>query len=165
MAVSAAKIDDTTWSSFDIRPSPTPTSDKERAARLVEFHARDTRNPGLGEVIDRIISSTWKAPVASGYAGEIQHTVDMVILGDLMGLASAERAPNQVHAIAGLKLDQLKNWLGNQRTLTMDESQRAFLFYATAQIKRFQDDPKKMNLTRPQDPPDGQPIGSFACDW
>ena len=36
MAVSAAKIDDTTWSSFDIRPSPTPTSEKERAARLVE---------------------------------------------------------------------------------------------------------------------------------
>jgi hypothetical protein len=137
----------------------------ERAARLVEFHARDARNPGLAEVIDRIISSTWKAPAAPGYAGEIQHTVEMVILGDLMGLASAERAPNQVRAIAELKLDQLKNWLGSQRKLTIDESHRAFLFYATEQIKRFQDDPKKMNLTRPQDPPDGQPIGSFACDW
>jgi hypothetical protein len=137
----------------------------ERAARLVQFHARDIRNPGLAEVIDRIINSTWKAPTATGYAGEIQHTVDMVILGDLMGLASAERAPNQVRAIAELKLEQLKNWLGTQRTLTMDESHRAFLFYAMQQIKRFQDDPKKMNLTRPQDPPDGQPIGSFACDW
>jgi hypothetical protein len=137
----------------------------ERAARLVQFHARDIRNPGLAEVIDRIINSTWKAPTATGYAGEIQHTVDMVILGDLMGLASAERAPNQVRAIAELKLEQLKNWLGTQRTLTKDESHRAFLFYATQQIKRFQDDPKKMNLTRPQDPPDGQPIGSFACDW
>ena len=61
----------------------------ERAARLVEFHARDPRNPGLVEVIDKIVASTWKAPVASGYAGEIQHTVDMVILGDLMALASA----------------------------------------------------------------------------
>ena len=137
----------------------------ERAARLVQFHARDNRNPGLGEVIDRIIASTWKSPVAAGYAGEIQHTVDMVILGDLMGLASAERAPNQVRAIAELKIEQLKNWLGTQRTLTMDDSHRAFLFYATEQIKRFQDDPKKMNLTKPQDPPDGQPIGSFACDW
>jgi len=137
----------------------------ERAARLVQFHARDTRNPGLTEVIDRIISSTWKAPAATGYAAEIQHTVDMVILGDLMGLAINERAPNQVRAIAELKVDQLKNWLATQRTLTMDESHRAFLFYATEQIKRFQEDPKKMNLTRPQDPPDGQPIGSFACDW
>ena len=137
----------------------------ERAARLVQFHARDMRNPGLTEVIDRIISSTWKAPAATGYAGEIQHTVDMVILGDLMGLAANERAPNQVRAIAELKVDQLKNWLATQRMLTMDESHRAFLFYATEQIKRFQEDPKKMNLTRPQDPPDGQPIGSFACDW
>jgi hypothetical protein len=103
--------------------------------------------------------------VAAGYAGEIQHTVDMVILGDLMTLATAERAPNQVRAIAELKLDHLKNWLSSQRTVIMDESHRAFVFYALGQIKRFQDDPKKMNLTRPQDPPDGQPIGSFACDW
>src|SRR5437870_13804632 len=42
MAVSAAKIDDTTWSSFDIRPRPDATSDKERAARLVD--------PGFGRI-------------------------------------------------------------------------------------------------------------------
>jgi hypothetical protein len=144
----------------------------ERAARLVQFHARDTRNPGLVEVIDKILASTWKAPVATGYAGEIQHTVDMVILSDLMALASAERAPNQVRAIAELKLEQLKGWLGTQRTLTADDNHRAFLFYAGQQIKRFQDDPKKMNLTRPQDPPDGQPIGmdwwgraELECEW
>ena len=144
----------------------------ERAARLVQFHARDTRNPGLVEVIDKILASTWKAPVATGYAGEIQHTVDMVILGDLMALASAERAPNQVRAIAELKLEQLKGWLSTQRTLSADDNHRAFLFYAGQQIKRFQDDPKKMNLTRPQDPPDGQPIGmdwwgraDLECEW
>jgi hypothetical protein len=144
----------------------------ERAARLVQFHARDPRNPGLVEVVDKIITSTWKAPVASGYAGEIQHTVDMVILGDLMALASAEHAPNQVRAVAEIKLDQLKTWLGTQRTLTRDDNQRASLYYAMEQIKRFQDDPKKMNITRPQAPPDGQPIGmdwwgkgEWGCDW
>ncbi|HKR22038.1 MAG TPA: zinc-dependent metalloprotease, partial [Pyrinomonadaceae bacterium] len=51
---------------------------QERAARLVQFHARDTRNPGLGEVIDKILTATWKAPVAPGYAGEIQHTVNSI---------------------------------------------------------------------------------------
>ncbi len=77
-----------------------------------------------------------------------------------------------MRAIAELKLEQLKGWLGTQRSLTADENQRAFLFYATEQIKRFQEDPKKMNLTRPQDPPDGQPIGmdwwndsQWRCDW
>src|SRR4051794_5842759 len=85
---------------------------QERAARLIQFHARDQRNPGLAEVIDRIVAATWKAPVAPGYAGEIQHTVDMVILADLMSLASGDRASNQARAIASWKLEQLKTWLG-----------------------------------------------------
>src|ERR1044071_787556 len=42
MGVSAAKIDDTNWSSFDIRPSQTPVSETERAARLVD--------PGFGRI-------------------------------------------------------------------------------------------------------------------
>jgi hypothetical protein len=135
---------------------------QERAARLVQFHARDARNPGLAEVIDKILTATWKAPVAPGYAGEIQHTVDMVILSDLMSLASGDRASNQARAIASWKLEQLKTWLTSQSRLTVDDNRRAFLFYSVEQIKRFQDDPKKMNLTPPQTPPDGQPIG---MDW
>ena len=136
---------------------------QERAARLVEFHARDARNPGLSEVIDRVLAATWKAPAANGYAGEIQHTVNMVVLTNLMSLAASDRAANQVRAIASWKLEQLKTWLNIQRRLTTDENQRAFLFYSFDQIKRFQEDPKKMNLTNPQPPPDGQPIG--AADW
>jgi hypothetical protein len=137
----------------------------ERAARLVEFHARDQRNPGLVEVIDRILSATLKAPAMSGYAGEIQHTVDMVILEKLMSLAANERASNQVRAVAELKLDELKAWLRKQPNLSGDENQRAFFFYASTQIKRFQEDPKKMNITRAQDPPDGQPIGMDLWDY
>jgi hypothetical protein len=83
----------------------------------------------------------------------------MIVLFDLMGLASGERASNQVRAIASWKLEQLKNWLTSQSRLAADENRRAFLFYSLDQIKRFQDDPKKMNLTPAQQPPDGQPIG------
>jgi hypothetical protein len=132
---------------------------QERAARLVQFHARDPRNPGLAEVIDRILAATWEAPVATGYAGEIQHSVNSIILLDLMGLASGERASNQVRAIASLKLDQLKNWLASQSRVAVGENHRAFLFYSLNQIKLFQDDPKKMNITPAQQAPDGQPIG------
>src|SRR5678816_2647190 len=135
---------------------------QERAARLVQFHARDQRNPGLTEVIDKILAETLKAPAAAGYAGEIQHSVDMVILGDLMALASAERGANQVRAIASWKLDQLKTWLTVQSRIQVDENQRAFLFYSIEQIKRFQEDPKKANITPTQQLPDGQPIG---MDW
>jgi hypothetical protein len=146
---------------------------QERAARLVEYHARDPRYPGFDEVLDKILVATWKAPVGSGYNAEIQRTVNMVVLSDLMSLAAGERASNQVRAIAELKLEELKGWLFTQPDLTRDENRRAYLFYAINQIKRFQEDPKKMNLTRANDPPDGQPIGmdwwSLSdrewCDW
>lgn len=39
----------------------------------------------------------------------------MVVLVDLMALASGERAQNQVRAIAELKLEELKNWVTAQR--------------------------------------------------
>src|SRR5690242_20978553 len=39
----------------------------ERAARLVEFHARSAENPSLEEVLDAIINVTWKAPHGKGY--------------------------------------------------------------------------------------------------
>jgi hypothetical protein len=133
---------------------------QERAARLVQFHALDHRNPGLAEVIDRILTGTWKALPATGYAGEIQHTVNMVILHDLMTLAAGEKNSNQVRAIASWKLEKLKTWIATQSRLGADENRRAFLFYSLEQIKRFQDDPKKMSLTPAQLPPDGQPIGT-----
>src|SRR5437660_5156278 len=135
---------------------------QERAARLVEFHARDPRNPGFDEVLDRILEVTWKAPTGTGYQAEIRRTVNMVVLSDLMALAAGERASNQVRAIAEFKLEELKKWLAAQQRVLENEKQKPFLFYAENQIKRFQGDPKKMNLTKPNDPPDGQPIG---MDW
>jgi hypothetical protein len=135
---------------------------QERAARLVQFHALDSRNPGLAEVIDRVFRATWKAPAAAGYSAEIQHTVNSVVLTNLMALAASDRASNQVRAIASWKLEELRNWLNSQNRIALDENQRAFLYYSAEQIKRFQEDPKKLNLTAPQQPPDGQPIG---MDW
>jgi hypothetical protein len=59
-------------------------------------------------------------------------------------------------------LEQLKTWLAAQNRLAADENRRAFFFYSINQIKRFQEDPQKANITPPQQPPDGQPIG---MDW
>src|SRR5258707_2776096 len=59
----------------------------ERAARLVEFHARDATNPGLQEVLDAILAATWKAPHPAGYAGEVARIVDTVVLYDLLSLS------------------------------------------------------------------------------
>ncbi len=49
---------------------------RERAARLVEYHARDDSYPGLAEVFDKLIQSTWKSGHGSGYYAEIQRVAD-----------------------------------------------------------------------------------------
>jgi len=135
----------------------------ERAARLVEFHARDKENPGLEEVLDAILSATWKAPHGEGYAGQIANTADMVVLYDLMNLAANERARDEVRGIAELELGGLKQYMqsdGGWQNL----KDRAHHDYALRQIEQFEKDPKKMNLTAPSEPPDGPPIGADD-DW
>ncbi len=131
--------------------------DPERAQRLVEYHSQDASIPSLGAVIDRIFAATWKAQPASGYAAEIQRVVDQTVLYDLMTLAADTNAGGQARAIASLKLEELRDWISHQPQT--DEGWHAAYFYAGEQIKLFQSDPKKLDLTRPGVPPDGQPIG------
>jgi len=133
----------------------------ERAARLIEFHARDAQNPGLAEVLDAILTATWKSPRDASYSGEIARVVDNVALFDLMQLAANARATEQVRAIAALKLEELRAWLASDNSSGAKEpAELAHRTYAAAQIAQFQKDPKLIDVTPPVDPPDGQPIGS-----
>jgi hypothetical protein len=136
----------------------------QRAARLVEFHARDTANPSLEEVLDAVLAATWKAPPESGYDAEIGRVVDDVALYDLMRLAADEHALDQARAIASLKLDDLKGWMKTAAADAKDPEQKAHLYFAETQIEQFQKDPKKIGLTTPAEPPDGPPIGSLGDD-
>jgi hypothetical protein len=132
----------------------------QRAARLVEFHARNAESPGLAEVLETIFNATWRAQHGSGYTAEIARRVDDVALYDLMALSANEHAPNQVRAIASLKLEDLRVWLKASQGSTRDQAERAHFFFAAAQIFQFQKDPTKMELTLPAEPPDGPPIGT-----
>jgi hypothetical protein len=129
----------------------------QRAARLVEQHARTPQLPGLAETIDRLFKATWKSTVQPGYRGEIQRTVDMISLYYLMNLTTNEEAPSEVRAIGYQKLDQLKQWLNGQKST--DANQSAVFEFAASEIERFQKDPKQVHLTPPVEPPPGAPIG------
>ncbi len=135
---------------------------KERAARLLEYHARDMSFAGFKEIVDQLISATWKSVETSkqtGYQAEIQRVINYIVLNRLMSLAADETAANQVRAIAFLKLDQLQAWLSEQVGQTEDESQAAQFLYAIQQIKIFQEDPTRVHLTKPIEAPAGSPIG------
>ncbi|MES1256784.1 MAG: zinc-dependent metalloprotease [Acidobacteriota bacterium] len=135
----------------------------ERATRLVEYHARNAQNPGLDEVIDRLLNATWKASPADPHQAEAGRAIDNVVLYRLMQLAANPQALEQARAIAYLKLDDLRKWLASKTST--DTLARAHYLYAAAQIKRFQDDPKQIEITKPAEAPDGPPIGMMSCDW
>jgi hypothetical protein len=136
----------------------------ERAARLVEFHARDAANPGLQEVLDAVLASTWKAPHGDGYNEQIANVIDDAVLYDLMNLAANGRASDEARAIASQELHSLHDWLSapvRGLPAISDEAHKAF---ASRQIEQFEKDPKKIDLTAPAEPPDGPPIGTDD-DW
>jgi len=128
----------------------------ERATRLIDYHSRDARNPGLEEVIDRLIAATWKTPRAANREAEVARTIDNVVLYRLISLAQSARASAQARALARLKLDDLRKWLLGRQTA--DTAERAQFAYAAAQIKHFEDDPKPIMVDKPAAPPDGAPI-------
>jgi hypothetical protein len=137
----------------------------ERAARLIEYHSRDNNFPGLGEVIDKLISATWKSSPGAGYHAEIERVVDNVVLYHLMSLSANDDAATQARAMAWLKLDELKNWLTGQAKKSKDESARAHYAFAAAEISQFQTNPQQMRLLRPVEPPAGPPIGSDEFEF
>ena len=142
--------------------------DPERAARLIQYHARDSQNPSFEEVLDVVLNFTWKAPHAKGYNGEIAKTVDDVALYDLMALSANDHASDAVRAIASLKLRDLKDWLNLPDGGMQVIHDQAHIFFAVRQIELFEKDPKRIDLTPPVEPPDGPPIGGMGmldCDW
>jgi hypothetical protein len=130
-----------------------------RAGRLVEYHARDPKQPSLEEVIDKVIVATIKAPRKSGYEGALQITVNNVLLTNLIQLALDNNASAQVRAIAYLKLEQVKAWMTPRSPSVVDEDWKAHYTYAIAQIQKFQEHPDEYKKDVPLVAPPGQPIG------
>ncbi|MCC6394936.1 MAG: hypothetical protein IT167_30365 [Bryobacterales bacterium] len=131
----------------------------ERAGRLVQYSARDSANPGLGEVVDRLIGATWKRPPGKGLSAEVARVVDEVVLHRLMELSVNDTASAQVRAIAAEKLEQLRAWLV-RTAVTDDPNQKAHFAQAARSIARFQQDPKPSRLPKRSEPPPGMPIGA-----
>jgi hypothetical protein len=135
----------------------------ERAARLIEQHARTPDSPGLDEVLGAIVAATWKARREPGLRGEIGRVVDHVVLSDLMVLSRSDSASPQTRALATLELQNLKAWAQAAATKAKDPAERAHLAYAEQEITEFQKDPKQLAVP-PATPPDGPPIGSDDAD-
>ena len=130
----------------------------ERAARVVEYHARNDDTPSFGEIIDNLIEVTWKKTYENGYHAELGMMVNNLVLYNLMKLASNREAAMSVRSVVYLKLDEIKEWLGKQGKNAKDESYSAHYLFAKDLIKLYQENPNAVKLTEPLAIPQGAPI-------
>lgn len=130
----------------------------ERAARLIEYHARDSKQPGFLAVADKLIEKTWKAPALTGYNGELQTMVNNVTLEYLLELAANTRASKIVRGQAMLKVSELKDWL-TAKMASAPAEQKANMQFALSQIEDFKANPGKYEPAPAAAMPPGAPIG------
>lgn len=128
-----------------------------RAARLIEFNARNETSPGLGEVIDKLIESTFKNKAKTNYKAEIQRVVNNVVLNQLMEMVANENSSSQVKAIGFFKLKELKIFLSQQNL--SDEKQNAHYLFCLNKIEQFFKNPTSIKPVKAAKMPNGAPIG------
>jgi hypothetical protein len=129
----------------------------QRAARLVEYHARDAANPGLDEVLRSVLKATWQAPRESGLAAETQSAVESASLESLLGLAASTETSPEARAIARFEVSGLKTELASASALPRER--QAHRAAALARIAEFERDPAKFVPVSPVVAPPGMPIG------
>jgi hypothetical protein len=132
----------------------------QRAARLIEYHTRDSKYPGFEEVIDQILQNTLTPKSKSdGLEKQIELQTGKLIVNHLMRLAVNDSASEQVKAMSFYKLKTLRDELKRNNN-SSDSSIEAHRYYLLNLIERFLEKPAVDKLTMPLSPPDGSPIGT-----
>jgi hypothetical protein len=138
----------------------------ERVSRLVEYHARNNKYPGLGQVVDQLMKTAWNDRNASSYHQEIGRVVDKLVLHYLMEVVVSSSTSEQAKAIVLLKLNDLKSKLETRKKATKDESQKAHYHYGIDKIESFEITTAVNPVDGPKDLPPGSPIGvEFGCGF
>jgi hypothetical protein len=129
-----------------------------RTARLIEHHARDSRQPSLESVVDKLITATFKTPPMNGMTKATQITVNQVVLNNLIKLALNKDASTLVRSTINLQLNQLKAFAVARQKVADPQWQAHFIDVVT-RIDKFVDDPEEYRQETFLSPPPGQPIG------
>lgn len=136
----------------------------ERAARLIEYQARDSKQPGFMPVVARLIERTWGAASVNGYKGELQNMVNNEVLKYLLELAANTKASKIVRGQALLKIEDLKAYL-TTNLVKAEPATKANMLFALAQIETFKADPAKFQPAASVVMPPGAPIGMPNMDF
>jgi hypothetical protein len=133
----------------------------ERAARLVQQHALDSAQPGLTEVVQALVASSFDLTPRDGYEAEVARAVRYVVADGLMHLAITADFP-QARAVALAELEALRRRMERARSHTgvaaADRAQAGALASDLARFLQNPADPQVAPRSMPEPPP-GSPIG------
>ena len=126
----------------------------QRMSRLVEYHSRDDRYPGLAAVVSRLLDRTWKAsPPADSYERTIWDTVNRIVLTRLMHEAADNRNSPAVRNELTRQITALAGWLERRGDNTASE------LAARMDIERWLKRPYSGTDHPAPSAPPGSPIG------
>ncbi len=136
----------------------------ERAGRLVQYNARDAKQPGLSAVIDKVIAASFNASAKSGYLRQLQYIVNGQVLLHMIKLSNDTRAHEQVRAITHAKIMEVQS-IAERKARSGSAQDKAHYNFMLAQIDSYLNGEMKMPQNTPLGPPDGSPIGNDWGDW
>ncbi|MEJ7577788.1 MAG: zinc-dependent metalloprotease [Pyrinomonadaceae bacterium] len=130
-----------------------------RAARLIEFHARDRANPDFKEVVDALIARTWDEPAPKDdYELAVTRAVQSLTVTRLMDTAANSDVAPQVRAVA---TEALRELLKKLEAASLDATTSSHRRATRDDIERFLARPDATRRqTVPLPVPQGDPIGS-----
>jgi hypothetical protein len=118
---------------------------RERAQRLVSFHARSARNLSLNEVLETLVERTWGVPTPGTVEHQaLQRVVQRVVLNTLLDLGGDARATAEVRAVVHGHLLRLQGRVTSQSGGTAET--QAHRAAALRDLERYfagDDDPSK----------------------
>lgn len=130
----------------------------QRAARLVQQKALDQQQPGLEEVLQQLVNSTFKSSPKGHYLAEVQNQINFNVLQNLFELAAARNATPQVKAVTFAAINDLDSWLKQKSGANYSQMQR--------EIEAFRKDPSAYEIQKSVPTiPDGSPIGTPGFEY
>ena len=129
----------------------------ERVTRLVQHKSLDKTQLGLAEVLDILITNSFKKSYKDSYYQELQNVVNYQVLNHLFHLSSNQDMYWQVNAIVNDKIDIIKALLNNSKTTGI---QKTYHKEMLRMISDFKKNPTKFKKPITPKIPDGSPIGN-----
>ncbi|MEE8138299.1 MAG: zinc-dependent metalloprotease [Thermoanaerobaculia bacterium] len=135
---------------------------RERAARLVDFHRRDPALPGFEEVLAALSERVFQRSREGERRAEIRRAVQGVVVDELVALAGRREAPAAVRARAEGELERiLQRLLDEPGEAPAQRAHRSLL--ARAIRRHLERGRQETELPQPAPPaPPGDPIGILA---